>query len=113
MLIELSRPAGFTDRVSLVTIRVTDPRVTSKHIGFEVPLVDSWYFRPTERKEFYMAPLPDSASPMRGVIVNGEWECIVQSNGVSEEENPVSREALKEILIHALEEAILPFQENG
>jgi len=113
MHIELSRTTGVTNRVSLFTVRITDPRVTSKHIGFEIPVVDNWCFRPTERKEFYMAPLLNSASPLRGVIVDGEWECVVQSNGVSEEDNPVSREALKEILTHALEVAILPFQENG
>ena len=113
MNIHLSRPSGFSDRVSLITAKFTDPRVVANRIGFEVPVVANWYFRPTERKEFYMAPLPDSASHMRGVIVNGEWECIVQSNGISEEENPISRKALEGIVVQALQAAILPFQEKN
>lgn len=113
MNIHLSRPAGFSDRVSLVTVKVSAPRVIANRVGFEVPVVANWLFRPAERKEFYMAPLPDSASPMRGVIVNGEWECIVQSNGISEEDNPISREALEGILVQVLKMAILPFQEKN
>lgn len=113
MNIHLSRPEGFSDRVSLVAVKITDPRVIANRIGFEGPVVANWFFRPTERKEFYMAPLPDSASHMGGVIVNGAWECIVQSNGISEEENPISRKALEGILTQALEAAIPPFQEKN
>lgn len=113
MNIALSRPTGYSDRVSLFTVKITNPKIISNRIGFEVPVIEKWLFRPTERNEFYMAPLPDSPSPMRGVIVDGEWECIAQSNGVSEEDNPVSREDMKEILTRAIEEAVRPFLENG
>lgn len=112
MNIQLSRPTGFSDRVSLITVKIADTKVIANRIGFEVPNVVNWLFRPTEKKEFYMAPLPKSDSPMRGVIVNGAWECIIQSNGISEEENPISREALKRILVKTLKAAVLSFQEK-
>jgi hypothetical protein len=109
--IHLSRPKGFSDGVYRVEVKIADSRVIQSCIGFEVPVVAGWFFRPTERREFYMAPLRDSASHMRGVITNGEWECIVQSNGISEEENPISRKALECILNQAIETAILTFQQ--
>lgn len=80
MNIALSRPTGYSERVSLFTVNITDHKVISNRIGFEVPVIKEWLFRPTERNEFYMAPLPGSQSPLRGIIVNGEWECIVQSS---------------------------------
>lgn len=112
MNIQLSQPTGFSDRVFFVKVKLDAPQVIDSCIGFEVPVVVNWLFRPTERKEFYMATLPDSASYMRGVIVNGAWECIVQSNGISEEDNPVSREALVVILTQAIEATIFSFQKN-
>ncbi len=112
MKIHLSRPTGYADRVYLFTVNISAPKIISNRVGFEVPVVANWLFRPTERKEFYMAPLPDSESHMRGVIVNGKWECIVQSNGIREEDNPINRKALEYILAQALEAAILPFQEE-
>lgn len=111
MNIQLSRPTGFSDSVTIVTVNFADPGVIANDIGFEVPVVANWFFRPTERKEFYMAPLPDNDSPLRGVIVNGAWECIIQSNGISEEDNPTSRDELVSILVRALETAILRFHE--
>lgn len=112
MNIQLSRPTGLSVRASLVTVKIDDLGVIANRVGFEVPVIPNWLFRPTEKKELYMAPLPDSVSPLRGIIVNGAWECIVQSNGISEEDNPISREDMKGILVRAIEAAILPFQEK-
>lgn len=110
--IQLSRPDDFSERVSIVTVKIADSGVVANRVGFEVPVVANWHFRPSKREVFYMAPLSNSVSPMRGVIVDGEWECIVQSNGISEEDNPISRENLKSILVQAIKAAILPFQKK-
>jgi hypothetical protein len=44
MNIALSRPTGYSDRVSLFTVKITDPRVISNRIGFEVPVIEKWLF---------------------------------------------------------------------
>jgi hypothetical protein len=97
MKLAFSRPAGFTDRVFLVRAEFDAPSFPGL-VGFDVPEVPHWYFRPTNRPEFHQAPLADTASPFRALIVNGEWEFIVQSNGYSVAENPTSLDQLKSIL---------------
>lgn len=59
-----------------------------------------------------MAPLPDSSSSMRGVIVNGEWECFVQLNVSSDDDTLIRLEELEDLLVKSLEDAIAPFQEQ-
>lgn len=101
MSLRFSRPEGFSDRVFLVSAQFDTPGFPSL-VGFDVPNLPSWFFRRVGGEKFDTAPMCDSDSLYRGLIKDGRWEFIVQSNGFSLEENPISLDDLKDRLLSSM-----------
>ena len=93
-------PVDFAYGVFRVTMSIggkVREQVERRDVIFEIPTLPKRLFRPEDTK-FMLSPTSDK-TPWRGRFVNGEWTAIVQTNGISEEENPTSMDVVKDALI--------------
>lgn len=109
MEIESTQPKGFSDGVYMLSVTLSAPELRSCYnsdFSFEVPEYPQWLFRPSQNNSPYQVPRPsgtrNNAHPFLGLVHDGKWVFILQSNGVFESENPHSRSTVLEALRHAI-----------
>jgi hypothetical protein len=105
------RPEGFDYGVFRVTMSIRGKireRIEGRNVTFEIPTLPKRFFRHEDMK-FMMPPTSDRA-PWRGRFVDGEWTAIVQTNGISEQENPTSMDVVRDALIAQVVRALEPWK---
>lgn len=105
------RPADFDYGVFRISMSVRGKvreKADARNVVFEIPTLPKRFFRYDEPQ--YMMPRASGDQPWRGCFVNGEWKAIVQTNGISEEENPTSMDVVKDALIAQVLKALEPWK---
>lgn len=107
------RPEGFDYGVFRVTMSVHGgirERIDGGNVIFEIPTLPKRFFRYEDMK-FMLPPMSDKA-PWRGRFVDGEWVAIVQTNGISEEQNPTSMDVVRDALFSQVAKALAPWKQT-
>lgn len=105
------RPEGFDYGVYRVSMSVRGEirkSIEARNVIFEIPALPKRFFRFDEQQ--FMMPRASADQPWRGRFVDGEWRAIVQTNGISEEENPTSMDVVKDTLIAQVLKALEPWK---
>ncbi|MBF0402134.1 MAG: hypothetical protein HQL90_15385 [Magnetococcales bacterium] len=80
--------------------------IKERKVPFEIPQLPSRLFRSDDG--FWTHPASDGGS-IRGLLINGTWKGVVQSNGVAEDDNPTEMVVVKETLTDNVLRALKPF----
>lgn len=109
--VEFSQPEGFEFGVWKVEAEVLPPFVArlekwSTPLAFALPDLPKRLFRPFGETMEYLIPPTRHREPWSGRLVGGKWQAILQTNGIFEEQNPITievlRACLKASIVHAL-----------
>ena len=107
---DVKRPENFDYGVYRVTITIKGKvlkAVSDSNIVFTIPELPKRFFR--QSQEYMVAP-SEPGAPWGGRFLNGVWEGIVQTNGISEDENPTHMDVVAHALIANVMKALKPWE---
>lgn len=105
----ISKPEDFEFGVYRIHVEIVGSlrdRIAKSEISFEIPQLQDRFFRP---EKGFLAPPPEDKMPPYGKLVGGEWRCIVQTNGISEENNSTKIDIVRDRVVANILNAIKPF----
>ncbi len=83
--------------------------VENSNIHFEIPQLPKRFFRHEQK---FSIPPNGPGKRWTGRFINGVWEGIVQTNGISEEENPTNIHVVKDALVASVIKALKPWKDD-
>ncbi len=93
-----------------VTLRMQEHISISDDIRFEIPQLPQRFFRHEQK---YSVPPNGPGKPWSGRFVDGVWEGLVQTNGVSEDENSTNIRVVKDALVASVMKALKPWKDSA
>lgn len=110
MRLQFDHPNDFDPGVYVVRIMLNAAEMEAcgnADFSFELPQHSSWLFRVFDDEQSFIRPATATErGSFVGVFRAGQWRMIVQSNGVTEDRNPVNRSSLEQELRSAIEQRL-------
>lgn len=109
-----SAVAEFNESVFVVTYRLKQAPLSAfanrERIPFKSPLYGNkvWLFRALDGMTDYLRAPLEPVSPWNGILIDGVWQAIGQTNGMAKGVNPVKFDVVCDMLRANIAQALLP-----
>jgi hypothetical protein len=108
---DVSVPPSYQHGVFKLTITVEGKlraAIASHDVTFPIPHLTNRFFRIDP--DFCVPSMTRGASPWRGRFKDGVWQCIVETNGIPEDDNPTGMDIVRDALITSVVQSLEPWK---
>jgi hypothetical protein len=112
MAVKIWRPNGYDKgayRVKITIGKKEQQSYKNNPVPFRIPRLRCRMF--IADKGYVKAVQLADRAELRGIFIDGVWDGHVYTNGIAEDQNPVSTDVVKASLEDSVEEALLPFMD--